>query len=144
MVNFKKEVGPMQLKKLVCMVLACVSLFGCMTTGAGAIQVSENAEICSVQRASGKFNMSVPGNTILKANSTFPMEVGETVRINASYSPDGSVDFGLIDSKGIFHFVNVEKGSIDKTIRIDKRDTYTFAIRNNSSKEISVSGFVTY
>ena len=73
------------------------------------------------------------------------MAAGESVTINASYLPKtASVDFGLVDSDGIFHFVNVTGGSIDKTIRIKESGNYTFAVRNNSSSTIEVSGFVNY
>lgn len=73
------------------------------------------------------------------------MEAGETVRIYATYSPDNaSVDFGLIDPDGIFHYINVTNGTIDKTIVIEERGNYTLAIRNNSGETIQVSGFVKY
>lgn len=78
------------------------------------------------------------------ADTAFPLEVGETVRINASYTPNGSVDFGLLDSDNVFHYLTVTKGSIDKTLKIEKRGNYTFAIRNNTDNQISVSGYVTY
>lgn len=65
--------------------------------------------------------------------------------IKASYSPfSASVDFGLIEPDGTFLFVNVTDGSVDQEIEIERRGQYTLAIRNNSSKEISVSGFVNY
>lgn len=73
------------------------------------------------------------------------LEYGETVTITASYSPaSASVDFGLIDSDGVFYPVRGSNGSINQTIRIDLRGTYTFAVRNNSSYKVSVSGFVNY
>ncbi len=49
------------------------------------------------------------------------MEAGETVRIRGIYSPeDASMDFGLIDSAGVFHYVNVKDGSIDQTFKISE------------------------
>ena len=49
------------------------------------------------------------------------MEAGETVRIRGIYSPeDASMDFGLIDSEGVFHYVNVKDGSIDQTFKISE------------------------
>lgn len=134
----------MRIRKVFCLIFACITLTCCFSIIAHAAQIEEPTAVASALRASGKFDMSVPGNTILKANSDFPLEAGETVRIKASYSPDGSVDFGLIDSDGVFHFINVTNGTIDRTIRIEDRGTYTLAVRNNASKEISVSGFVTY
>lgn len=73
------------------------------------------------------------------------MEAGETVTIKAAYTPmDASVDVGLVDSDGAFHYFNVKNGSIDKTIRIETRGNYKLAIRNNSGNVISVSGYVKY
>lgn len=96
-------------------------------------------------RASGKFEMDVPGNTLVRAKTSFPLEAGEQVTIKASYSPfDADVDFGLITADGIFHFLSVDNGSFDQTIIVSKRGNYTFAVRNNSSEEISVSGYVNY
>ena len=98
----------------------------------------------SVARASGSFSMSVPANSALGAKTELAMHEGETVQITATYSPSGSVDFGLIDSDGVFHYVNATNGSIDKSIEITKSGTYIFAVRNNSSQEIKVSGYIKY
>lgn len=35
-------------------------------------------------------------------------------------------------------------GNIDKTLKVEKNGNYTLQIRNNSSKEIRVSGYVNY
>lgn len=73
------------------------------------------------------------------------MEAGETVTIKATYSPfSASVDFGLVDGKGKFHYLTVNNGTFDKTIKVDTRGNYVFAVRNNSSQSISVSGYVRY
>ena len=73
------------------------------------------------------------------------MDVGETVTIDATYSPrSASVDFGLIAPDGLFYPVRGQNGSINKTIEIVERGNYTFAIRNNSNVNISVSGYVKY
>ena len=73
------------------------------------------------------------------------MDYGETITITASYAPaSASMDFGLIDSDGVFYSVPGSNGSINQTIRIDLRGTYTFAVRNNSNYTVSVSGFVNY
>ena len=89
--------------------------------------------------------MSVSPNGKSQADKTFPLEAGETVRIYATYSPDdASVDFGLIDPDGIFHYFNVTDGTIDKTIEIAERGNYRLAVKNNSSKTVKISGFVKY
>jgi len=85
--------------------------------------------------------MNIASGRTMLADTSFPLEVGETVTINASYSPGpASVDFGLVDDDGIFHSVNVTDGNIDYTIQITERGNYTFAVRNNSSTTIAVSG----
>ena len=69
----------------------------------------------------------------------------ETPVLMRAYSPfDAEVDFGLITEDGIFHFLSVNSGSFDRTITVTERGNYTFAVRNNSSKTINVSGYVKY
>lgn len=123
----------MKLRRAFCAVMVCVMVLCCFGVSAQA-----------TSQATGKFSMDVPANTTMQANTSFPLESGETVRINASYTPDASVNFGLIDEDGIFHFLTVTNGSINKTILISERGYYTFAVRNNASVVISVSGYVTY
>ena len=73
------------------------------------------------------------------------MSAGETVRIRANYSPENaSVDLGLVDSDGVYHYVNVTTGSIDKTIEVPENGSYTLMIRNKSSKSVVVTGIVGY
>lgn len=135
----------MRLKKVFCIFMACIVLLGSVTVSAMAAETEEQKAEISEQRATGKFNFKIPAKTLMKASSSFPMEYGETVTINASYSPaSASMDFGLIDSDGIFYPVRASNGSINQTIKIDLRGTYTFAVRNNSSYEVDVSGFVNY
>lgn len=140
----------MKSKKILCVALVCAVMMSCITNVA-AIQtdntdgfVENNTVALSTTRASGEFEMTVSAKTKAIADSSFPLEVGETVRINASYSPDGSVDFGLVDEDGIFHYINVKNGSIDKTIQISERGNYKFQVRNNSSVAVKVKGFVRY
>lgn len=123
----------MKVKRAFCTAMACVMLLCCVGAGAQASS-----------RASGGFSAIVSANTTRQANKSFPLEAGEIVRINASYTPDAGVDFGLIDEDGIFHFLRVTDGSINISIRIAERGNYTFAVRNNASAVISVSGFVSY
>ena len=112
-----------------------------VTTGTVSIQGIERIEA----RATVSFDLTVKSGFTSIANQAFPMEAGETVTIKAAYTPmDASVDVGLVDSDGAFHYFNVKNGSIDKTIRIETRGNYKLAIRNNSGNVISVSGYVKY
>ena len=107
--------------------------------------MSDEVQTFSMARASGRFSLDVPGNVMFEADRSFSLDAGESVTIEANYSPwSASVDFGLIAPDGLFYPVRAQNGSIDKTIDIIERGNYTFAIRNNSSVEISVSGFVNY
>ena len=120
-------------------------MISCFTTPAVAADIGKHETEIIEPRATGKFDFKIPAKTLMKASSSFPMDYGETVTITASYAPaSASVDFGLIDSDGLFYPVKGSNGTINQTIRIDLKGTYTFAVRNNSSYEVDVSGFVTY
>ncbi len=135
----------MRRKKLFCAALACVLAISCLCTNAGAVERTAPETEVGIARASGKFSMDIPGNTAKEAESSFPLEVGECVTIKASYSPfSASVDFGLIAPDGLFYYVSVSNGSIDRAIEVTQRGNYTFAVRNNSAAEIHVSGHINY
>ncbi len=141
--NKRKGVRPMGMKRYLCLLFACIAIFGCIPAQAAAADIGEQAAEIAEPRATGKFDFEIPAKTLMESSTSFPMEYGETVTITASYSPaSASVDFGLIDSDGVFYPVRGSNGSINQTIRIDLRGTYTFAVRNNSSYKVSVSGFV--
>lgn len=91
----------MRFKRILSVALVCAVMISCVTNVA-ATQTNEadsfvvhSTESISTTRASGEFEMTVSAKTKAIADSSFPLEAGETVRINASYSPNGSVDFGL-------------------------------------------------
>lgn len=86
----------MRLKKVFCMLMACAAAVSCLCISAGAVGAEKQEEMMIVARATGKFNIDVPAKEIVSANISFPLEVGETVTIKASYSPfSASIDFGL-------------------------------------------------
>jgi hypothetical protein len=119
-------------------------MIGSFCIPAGAVK-NATQETSIVMRATGKFDVEVPADTIVKASSSFPLESGETVTVNASYSPrSADVEFGLIDPDGLFHPVSAAGGSFNKTFVVGQKGRYILAIRNNSSSAVSVSGFVNY
>lgn len=140
----------MRVKRIICMVLACVAIVGAVSVPASAAEI----EITALENFTDKliapfatrsFNMSIPAKSKVIANSSFPLAAWETVTIKASYSPfSASVDFGLVDSQGTFYYFNVTDGSVDKTIQVEQSGDYTLQIRNNSNVEVKVSGFVNY
>lgn len=135
----------MRKRNVFCVLLMCMVLLGSLTTNVSAVNVGDAEQVFSLTRASGYFSTNIPGNTYFTADSDFLLDEGETVTIDATYSPRStSVDFGLIAPDGLFYPVRAKNGSIYKTIEVDTRGYYTFAIRNNSSVAISVSGFVNY
>lgn len=88
---------------------------------------------------------NVRPNIVKKADTTFFLEADETVTVNFAYTPkSASVEFGLIAPNGRFYYVTGQNGSINQTISISERGEYRFAVCNNSSNIVSVSGFVEY
>lgn len=135
----------MKIKKFFCLMLALVVVVSCFGVSAVAAEVAPYDDDFLTVRATGKFDMEVPANSAVKADSSFPLEVGEVVTIKATYSPfSASVDFGLIAPDGLFYGLNTTTGSFDKAIKVSQRGHYYFAVRNNSSETISVSGYVNY
>lgn len=132
------------MKRILSFVLACI-LSVSFTVNANAAMADTGPELpAAAMRASGSFSMSVAAGSMLTARTELSLSKGETVQITATYSPSGSVDFGLIDSNGVFHYVNATNGSIDKSIEVKESGTYIFAVRNNSSQETKVSGYIRY
>lgn len=106
--------------------------------------VEEWAEI-PVPYTTARLERTVSANHTSAASGTIIMEANTYIKFNCSYSPSSaSMDFGVIDSTGRFYFINVKGGSICQTIQISQRNSYTVAIRNNSSQTVRVVGFVEY
>ena len=135
----------MWIKKQLSLALACTLALSCLCMSAGAAEVSAPEPELAVARATGRFSQDIPANTIVQTSVKLPLERGETVTIRAVYSPEyADVDFGLVDPDGLFLYINVTDGSVDTSIEVDQRGTYNFAICNNSSFPISVSGYINY
>lgn len=98
-----------------------------------------------IYRASGGFSTTVPANTLITADSTFPMEIGDSITINAHYTPTtASVDFGFIAPDGLFYPVSASNGYINVTIEVTQHGYYRFGIQNKSSYAISAFGIVNF
>lgn len=136
----------MQIKRRLSMVLFCMLLVSMISLPVNAAEIQATTQAISLSpRATGSFNWTIPAKTKAQGDIVFPLAAGETVTIKASYSPfSASVDFGVIAPDGGYYGFNITSGSIDKTIRVSESGDYIFQIRNNSSTEIEVSGFVNY
>ena len=133
----------MKSKKIVCALLVIAAIACCTSPIALAIGniSAETPSVC----ATGNFSFDVRAGSTGGSSSTLPLDDGDTVVIRATYTPaSADVDFGIIAPNGQFYHVNVTGGVADITIHITRRGNYTFAIRNNSSGPISVSGYINY
>lgn len=125
--------------------LVVILAISCICIPASAMENALNGEEVAIARATGRFSMDISANSSKKASTSFSLEAGEVVTIKASYSPfSASVDFGLIAPNGRFYYVTVTDGSVDEAVTVTERGNYTFLVRNNSSVDISVAGFVNY
>ena len=152
----------MKVKKILSMMLSVILVTNCIISVALATDKTSILNLNELERdkiyaivqdmtavttrASVNFEVDLEENSIsVMRNVKFPLEAGETVTINASYSPfSASVDFGLIAPDGYFYYINVKNGSINKTIRVDERGNSMLAVRNNSDDTVSVVGYVNY
>lgn len=152
----------MILKKCWCSLLALSLALSCLCGTAAA--VSDNGvilmeDLCceavtgpvsvwdnhTELRVTNRVNMTVAANRLSVSSTKFSLEIGETVTFNCSYTPSSaSVDFGVIAPNGHFYYLRATNGSINKTIRVSQRGTYSLAVRNNSASTVSVAGFVNY
>ena len=95
--------------------------------------------------ATGNFSLDIPAGEIIGANSTIPLDDGDTFVVQAAFTtPSASMDFGIVAPNGQFYYVNVTGGIADIAIDITRRGNYKFAICNNSSSPVTVSGYINY
>lgn len=137
------------MRRIFSIMLSCVIVFSSICVNVSAADAANPGDYVAMEtismRASGTFEMSVNAYKRAEANTAFPLAAGETVRIRANYSPENvSVDFGLVDPEGVFHYINITTGSIDATITVPENGNYTFAVRNNSSQTVKITGIVNY
>lgn len=98
-----------------------------------------------IARVSAYFNISLNGEGLAVTDTSFFLEVGDTVSFNASYSPDfANLDYGVIAPDGRFYYTTSTNGSMDKSIRVSQHGEYTLAIRNNSPFTVRATGYVKY
>ena len=109
-----------------------------------ALSVSVSA-FAVTQRATNRVTIKAMPNKTATIGTSLSMEADETVTINCTYSPrTADVDFGLITPRGTFVFVEGEDGNCNQTIQVSQTGDYYFAVRNNSSNDVEVLGYVYY
>ena len=96
-------------------------------------------------RATDRINISVEAGKQIRMATGYSLESVETVTFNLTYSPrDSSIDVGLIDPDGHFHYAKGSDGTFNVTIQVDQTGKYYVAIRNRSSQTVTVMGYIYY
>ena len=135
----------MKRKRIVGVVLALAVVFSCFTVPAFAQENLREEPLTLERRASGRFSITVKAGDVRKADTSFPLEKGDTVRIKASYAPaDATVNFGLTGPDNQFYYIPVSTGAIDETIEVNQHGYYTLTIENTSGSDVTVNGYVNY
>ena len=135
----------MKRKRIVGVVLALAVVFSCFTVPAFAQENLREEPLTLERRASGRFSITVKAGDVRKADTSFPLEKGDTVRIKASYAPaDATVNFGLTGPDNQFYYIPVSTGAIDETIEVNQHGYYTLTVENTSDSDVTVNGYVNY
>lgn len=133
----------MRRKRFVAALLACMLLFSCSFIPAAAVEFPDDDMIIS--RATGRLNHQLPANIITPITQLVSLGKDETITYNCTYTPKfASIDFGYIDSDGVFYYLNCTSGSFSKAFLAGEDGQYTLAIRNNESYVVTVTGTVKY
>lgn len=133
----------MKAKRFFSLVIVCMLFVGCFIIPAGADEVCETTSQAII-RATGGIEESISKKTIMTFGEV-SLDIGETVSYDCTYTPsDASIKFGFIAPDGLFYGLYGSDGSIDKTIRVSQRGSYTLAIKNYSNVTVTVTGTVNY
>lgn len=150
----------MRLKKVWNALIACAAVIGCLASTGSASE--HNDEIMCMEslncsawdivameypatRASGNLDVDIPANSGVTINGYFTLVSGDLITYDCTYTPsDASIEFGFIAPDGLFYGLYGSNGSINKTIRVSQRGSYTLAICNNSDVTVTVTGTVNY
>lgn len=136
------------MRKMICILLAFLMIFGnpCVTCAAQMPTMNvQYANDAYAGRATRYFSMGVKANGRSIMNQELSVDVGETIQINATYSPaNAEIQIGVVDENGQFRFVRVTGGDVNITIRISEQGNYRLAVKNNSTSVVNISGYVYY
>lgn len=130
-------------KRFVSAFLACMLLFSCSLIPAIAVEGPSNSSV--MPRVSGRLNYTFAADATTQVGQSFSLAKGDIISYDCIYTPrSASLDFGLLDSDNVFHYLNCTSGSFSKSIKVDAPGQYTLAIRNNESYAVTVTGTVKY
>lgn len=135
----------MKTRRFFGLLISCLFVLGCLTAPAGAVTAYEPDEEGIIALATGQFEATIPANTVLHIGDSVSLDKGETVTYDCTYTPrSASVKFGYIGPDGLFCGIEGSRGSIDLSIRVAHRGSYTLAIWNKSNEAVTVKGTVNY
>lgn len=132
-----------RIRRALCLTFAFLTVLSCCNLG--SIAMAANEENAVQPCATGTFNLSVQANSFATSSSSFSLEKGEKVSIEANCSPaDADIDCGVVDEDGAFYCISSKNGSVNGSITIRANGTYKLAVVNNSSFSATVVGIVRY
>lgn len=136
------------MRRLICIVLAILIMFGnpCVSHAAQTLTTMvPNNDLVYSARATRYFSLGVKANGRSMVSQELSVDAGETIQINATYSPaNAELQIGIVDENGQFRYARVTGGDVNITIEISERGSYRLAVRNNSTNAVSISGYVYY
>ena len=121
-------------------VLTLVCLAGAVC--AGDIPPAESSAAAAEGAAPALFRTELQAGQVARADQPLHFVAGEVIRLNVSYTPAGELDFGFLDPDGKFCYLKTSGDHIDKLIIVEKTGDHTLQIRNNTSTEIRLSGYI--
>ncbi len=131
------------MRRFLGVLLACVLALGCAAFPVSAAELPDDSFV--IARVSGQLNHRLPANGITPITQPVSLGKNESVTYNCTYLPkSASLDFGYIDSDGVFYYLNCTSGSFNKSLSAGEDGQYTLAIRNNESYAVTVTGTVKY
>lgn len=136
------------MKRLICAVLVFVMVFCNVSVCRAEEQADDIVETSTelfLARATGRFSINAKAQGSHVVENVLSLEAGETVRINATYSPaSASIYIGLVNENGKFYYTRATNGQIDITLEIEKRGNYRLAVVNNSANSVGILGYIYY
>lgn len=94
--------------------------------------------------ATGNFSVDIPVGENIGANSTIPLDDGDTFVVQAAFTPpSASMDFGIVAPNGQFYYLNITGGiaDISATATYIRDGAYTSESDSDSATTLGPSYF---